>query len=333
MLPDVDRRAVSGLKFSAVLPERLAAATDTVAARLADFNGDLGGGGGVPAAGDGHSRGGGGSSGWLRLGVSAVQGLRWSQVAGLGPDRGDIDGVSVDAGVTLTTDGSSVLSTDVRRTGSESNGGDRFEGKPEQLFALRTAFPINRHEAPSSDDGAHSKETSMAKPGLRVLALAVTTTLIGLTTLPGSSYASTASTAASAPNPRNLMLPFEHVEDLFSRPGHAIFGSRLWSAFPVGDCVMAPAFDRDPVTVGIDYTTNELIWHARAWTTHTNSADIWHSTFSFLNSAGQILATVKAPDGPRMPRINTTYEWERVVSFPNRPNFTEVASIRWHAAC
>ncbi|GAA3377850.1 DEAD/DEAH box helicase [Streptomyces sannanensis] len=36
-LPDVDRRAVRGLKFSAALPERLAIAT--VAARLADFDG------------------------------------------------------------------------------------------------------------------------------------------------------------------------------------------------------------------------------------------------------------------------------------------------------
>ncbi|WP_246203703.1 hypothetical protein, partial [Streptomyces tailanensis] len=34
VLPDVDRRAVRGLKFSAALPERLAVAT--VAARLAD---------------------------------------------------------------------------------------------------------------------------------------------------------------------------------------------------------------------------------------------------------------------------------------------------------
>jgi ATP-dependent Lhr-like helicase len=37
VLPDVDRRAVRGLKFSAALPERLAVAT--VAARLADFEG------------------------------------------------------------------------------------------------------------------------------------------------------------------------------------------------------------------------------------------------------------------------------------------------------
>ncbi|SCZ16633.1 ATP-dependent helicase Lhr and Lhr-like helicase [Streptomyces sp. 136MFCol5.1] len=37
VLPDVDRRAVRGLKFSAALPERLAIAT--VAARLADFDG------------------------------------------------------------------------------------------------------------------------------------------------------------------------------------------------------------------------------------------------------------------------------------------------------
>ncbi|GAA3436939.1 DEAD/DEAH box helicase [Kutzneria kofuensis] len=37
VLPDVDRRAVRGLKFSAALPERLAVAT--VAARLADYNG------------------------------------------------------------------------------------------------------------------------------------------------------------------------------------------------------------------------------------------------------------------------------------------------------
>ncbi|WP_405679410.1 DEAD/DEAH box helicase [Streptomyces sp. NBC_01511] len=37
VLPDVDRRAVQGLKFSAALPERLAVAT--VAARLADFEG------------------------------------------------------------------------------------------------------------------------------------------------------------------------------------------------------------------------------------------------------------------------------------------------------
>jgi ATP-dependent Lhr-like helicase len=35
VLPDVDHRAVRGLKFSAALPERLAIAT--VAARLADF--------------------------------------------------------------------------------------------------------------------------------------------------------------------------------------------------------------------------------------------------------------------------------------------------------
>ncbi|MFE5330795.1 DEAD/DEAH box helicase [Embleya sp. NPDC056575] len=39
VLPDVDRRAVKGLKFSAALPERLAVAT--VAARLADFEGAL----------------------------------------------------------------------------------------------------------------------------------------------------------------------------------------------------------------------------------------------------------------------------------------------------
>ncbi|WP_314224096.1 DEAD/DEAH box helicase [Streptomyces zaehneri] len=37
VLPDVDRRAVRGLKFSAALPERIAVAT--VAARLADFDG------------------------------------------------------------------------------------------------------------------------------------------------------------------------------------------------------------------------------------------------------------------------------------------------------
>ncbi|MEV6866372.1 hypothetical protein AB0M44_35940 [Streptosporangium subroseum] len=37
VLPDIDRRAVTGLKFSALLPERLAVAT--VAARLADFAG------------------------------------------------------------------------------------------------------------------------------------------------------------------------------------------------------------------------------------------------------------------------------------------------------
>ncbi|BDH06744.1 hypothetical protein HEK131_39710 [Streptomyces seoulensis] len=37
VLPDVDRRAVRGLKFSAALPERLGVAT--VAARLADFQG------------------------------------------------------------------------------------------------------------------------------------------------------------------------------------------------------------------------------------------------------------------------------------------------------
>ncbi|MGW0486436.1 DEAD/DEAH box helicase [Nonomuraea sp. NPDC003214] len=37
VLPDVDRRAVTGLKFATVLPERLAVAT--VAARLADFEG------------------------------------------------------------------------------------------------------------------------------------------------------------------------------------------------------------------------------------------------------------------------------------------------------
>ncbi|WP_378785900.1 DEAD/DEAH box helicase [Nonomuraea fastidiosa] len=37
VLPDVDRRAVTGLKFATVLPERLA--TATVAARLADFEG------------------------------------------------------------------------------------------------------------------------------------------------------------------------------------------------------------------------------------------------------------------------------------------------------
>ncbi|MEV5970147.1 DEAD/DEAH box helicase [Streptomyces sp. NPDC051921] len=37
VLPDVDRRAVAGLKFSSALPKRLAAAT--VAARLADFDG------------------------------------------------------------------------------------------------------------------------------------------------------------------------------------------------------------------------------------------------------------------------------------------------------
>lgn len=37
VLPDVDPRAVRGLKFSAALPERLAMAT--VAARLADFDG------------------------------------------------------------------------------------------------------------------------------------------------------------------------------------------------------------------------------------------------------------------------------------------------------
>jgi ATP-dependent Lhr-like helicase len=36
VLPDVDHRAVRGLKFSAALPERLAVAT--VAARLADFD-------------------------------------------------------------------------------------------------------------------------------------------------------------------------------------------------------------------------------------------------------------------------------------------------------
>ncbi|CAM5319521.1 Putative ATP-dependent helicase OS=Streptomyces griseus subsp. griseus (strain JCM 4626 / NBRC)OX=455632 GN=SGR_1611 PE=4 SV=1 [Streptomyces griseus subsp. griseus] len=37
VLPDIDRRAVHGLKFSAALPQRLAVAT--VAARLADFEG------------------------------------------------------------------------------------------------------------------------------------------------------------------------------------------------------------------------------------------------------------------------------------------------------
>src|SRR3954454_20488040 len=108
--------------------------------------------------------------------------------------------------------------------------------------------------------------------------------------------------SASAPNPG-----FRTVAAGFDASGNLT--SVLPVNFAVGDCTQLSGSTivvTRPAANGAVFFS----WHARAFTSHTNSADIWHGTFTFRTAFGTIIRTVGPLDGARMTQINQVYTWD-----------------------
>jgi hypothetical protein len=102
------------------------------------------------------------------------------------------------------------------------------------------------------------------------------------------------------------------------------FNDGIW---PVGDCVMS-----NFSYVEVDLTTRRVLLHGITSTSHTNNADVWHSTFLFQNGSGNNLS-VGPLDSARMTLINRNYVWDvsvPIVGSAPIPNFTQV---RWTSHC
>jgi hypothetical protein len=115
----------------------------------------------------------------------------------------------------------------------------------------------------------------------------------------------------------------------------------------------APSFIPGPWHVGdcwlfqgtyLAFAGAGVLLHGESGTEHTNNADIWHSSFRFLNDSGVTLFSVgptDALDSPPMVPINgssgpsRTYSWDRSANLTpaqrlQAPNATQVV---WDSSC
>jgi hypothetical protein len=104
------------------------------------------------------------------------------------------------------------------------------------------------------------------------------------------------------------------------------------TSFSVGDCV---SYSGELRLQTPSFGKTTLTWHQFAYTNYTTNADIWHGTFSFLNSAGQTL--LKSPElhGTAMPQIGQIYEWR--VPAANLAlgffSYSTIAQVLWKGSC
>jgi hypothetical protein len=162
------------------------------------------------------------------------------------------------------------------------------------------------------------KRWRMHTLGALVLVLAVVSTLTLATTT--TSYAAAEATPSLgflAPRPNfeatssriRFLAPNPNYESMtVDRSTTFLIGTLEGNAFS-GDCV---GFRGGSVTLLAPRASNEdtfVTWHQLAYTKFTSGADVWHATFSFLDSAGQVLFTTEQLHGARMTDVQHVYEW------------------------
>jgi hypothetical protein len=164
----------------------------------------------------------------------------------------------------------------------------------------------------------------------RVAGLAVALVVTTLLAAPGTSYASSTS--------RDQTWPFV---PLASPVLPFVWGFNVTQDWKVGDChVFAPTL----VGVRGDNNSVTVLLHGVSATDHTNSADIWHSTFDFFDSEGRFLFRAASPafDSPRMVPANgrssgpsDVYTWDRQIVVPmvSPSLWLQIRAITWHASC
>lgn len=147
----------------------------------------------------------------------------------------------------------------------------------------------------------------------------------------GTAAAPGGAVTAAAPNPGFVVTPVQAQPD----PGFLLF--RLSADFPVGDCVALGDLSWVQLTRPTASTGNTSFvnWHQVAYTTHTNNGDVWHGTFRFLNSSGQVVYSAGPLDGRKMTVTRALYDWTvpspRTALSPAA--YASIVSVLWQGAC
>jgi hypothetical protein len=128
---------------------------------------------------------------------------------------------------------------------------------------------------------------------------------------------------ASAPADSSKVISWSNGDPQF--PNDRIMRFSNDGNWPVGDCFL----DKFSY-VEVDVTSRRVILHGEGWTTHTNHADVWHSTFQFTDTVGNVV-TVGPLDSAQMTVINRTYTWDVVVPFAGTDSF--YGSVKWISHC
>jgi hypothetical protein len=132
--------------------------------------------------------------------------------------------------------------------------------------------------------------------------------------------------SASAPNP-GFLITHPSID-----AAHGILTSSLFVEFDVGDCVQfgGSSFTMRAPVSGV----SDISWTGIVETTHTNSADVWHGTFIFMDSAGNTLGQSPRLDGLAMSIVGKVYSWTIPSQVAiNSTNFALIRKITWKGEC
>jgi len=153
------------------------------------------------------------------------------------------------------------------------------------------------------------------KSEVRGLKLAIAIVAAGAAMLAG---APAAQAAGTTPNPSPAKVTINAAQK-----------SATWGSLHVGDCQQ----DGGTIVVRADGTGD---WSATTLTYHTNSGDIWHSSFDFYTTAGFRLFHAGTFDSPRMNDGNPPpqYFWTGHFIFdPAQFNGIDIYKTLQHSSC
>jgi hypothetical protein len=77
-----------------------------------------------------------------------------------------------------------------------------------------------------------------------------------------------------------------------------------------------------------------LTWGGVAQTGHTNNADIWWTTFTFMSAFGTPIFTSPTLRGPDMRTVFQIYGWSRTIDIRIDPAlYSAITQVRWSSSC
>ncbi|MDT5036789.1 MAG: hypothetical protein QOE03_1974 [Micromonosporaceae bacterium] len=153
------------------------------------------------------------------------------------------------------------------------------------------------------------------------LAMIVIGSMVGLLTLPGASYAASATRTTTG-----------------SFANNNTFTSSLGTDWRIGDCNLFEAINPSYTYVRLtppDSNGNAtLTWGGVAQTTHTNNADIWWTTFTFITAFGSTIVTSPTLRGVDMQTEWQIYSWSRTIDIRIDPAlYFAITQVRWSSSC
>ncbi|MFB4297699.1 hypothetical protein [Actinomadura sp. NTSP31] len=142
----------------------------------------------------------------------------------------------------------------------------------------------------------------------------------------GMTAAVTGVASASAPNPGF------YTDHPLIDTANGIMTSTV-PDFRVGDCILFGSGSLFTIRTPVN-GVSDISWTGAVETTHTNSADVWHGTFIFKDSAGKTLGQSPRLDGLPMSIVGKIYSW----TIPSRVNinpvvFSLIRQITWEGEC